>query len=160
MCQWLTPWANWLCLALFYHRRLCLLNFTDHCLLATILVPHATRATYRRDQRGQVVRRPSRWLLHATDRSGPDLDERPLYTHCAPNQAIPAHRSFRSFPLAAAHPLTVLSWPEALHDSGSRRACLMHISRNACSPVAFPNFPEFAQAVRYGVPGTPVPGTL
>ena len=30
--------------------------------------PHATRATYRRDQRGQAVRRPSRWLLHATDR--------------------------------------------------------------------------------------------
>ena len=42
----------------------------------------ATRATYRRDQRGQAVRGPSRWLLHATDlrigknRTGPDLDER------------------------------------------------------------------------------------
>ena len=49
--------------------------------------PHATRATYRRDQRGQAVRRPSRWLLHATDRrigkdrTGPDLDERPHYIH-------------------------------------------------------------------------------
>ena len=47
--------------------------------------PHATRATYRRDQRGQAVRRPSRWLLHATDRrigkdrTGPDLDERVVY---------------------------------------------------------------------------------
>ena len=30
----------------------------------------------------------------------------------------------------------------------------MHISRNACSLVALPDFPEFAQAVRYGVPGT------
>ena len=76
-------------------------------------------------------------------------------SHYAPNQAIPAHKSIRSFPLAAAHPLTVLSWPEALHASGSRRACLMHISRNACSPVALPDFPEFTQAVRYGVPGTP-----
>ena len=69
----------------------------------------------------------------------------------SPNQAIPAHKSIRSFPLAAAHPLTVLSCPEALHASGSRRACQMHIGRNACSRVALPDFPEFAQAVRYGV---------
>ena len=73
----------------------------------------------------------------------------------APNQAIPADKSIRSFPLAAAHPLTVLSWPEAHDASGSRRACLMHISRNARSLVALPDFPEFAQAVRYGVPRTP-----
>ena len=45
------------------------------------LLPHAPR----RDQRGQAVRRPSRWLLHATnhrignDRTGPDLDERVVY---------------------------------------------------------------------------------
>ncbi len=31
----------------------------------------------------------------------------------------------------------------------------MGISRNACSLLALPDFPEFAQAVRYGVPGTP-----
>ena len=103
------------------------------------------------------------WLLPDTDRrivevrTGPDLDERALYTHYAPNQAIPAHSSIRSFPLAAAHPLAVLSWPEALHVSGSRRVCLMHIGRNACSLVALPDFPEFAQAVRNGVPGTPTP---
>ncbi len=30
----------------------------------------------------------------------------------------------------------------------------MALSRNACSLVALPDFPEFAQAVRYGVPGT------
>jgi len=65
-----------------------------------------------------------------------------------------APKSIRSFPLAAAHPLTVLSWSEALHASGSRRACRMHIGRIACSPVALTNFPEFAQAVRHGVPGT------
>ena len=41
---------------------------------------------------------------------------------------------------------------EPLNASGSRRACRMAISRNACS---LPDFPEFAQAVRYGVPGTP-----
>jgi hypothetical protein len=30
----------------------------------------------------------------------------------------------------------------------------MPISRNAC---ALPDFPEFAQTVRYGIPGTPEP---
>ena len=30
----------------------------------------------------------------------------------------------------------------------------MAISRNASSLLALPDFPEFAQAVRYGVPGT------
>src|SRR5271157_3077193 len=36
----------------------------------------------------------------------------------------------------------------------------MAISRNACSLVALPDFPEFAQAVRYGVPGTPTSPSL
>jgi hypothetical protein len=30
----------------------------------------------------------------------------------------------------------------------------MAIRRNACSLLTLPDFPEFAQAVRYGVPGT------
>ncbi len=39
------------------------------------------------------------------------------------------------FPLAADQPLTILSRPEALNASGSRRACRMAISRNAwCQP--------------------------
>jgi hypothetical protein len=54
--------------------------------------------------------------------------------------------------LAAAQPLNILSRPETLNASGSRRACRMANSRNASS---LPDFPEFAQAVRYGVPGTP-----
>src|SRR5208337_1368403 len=73
----------------------------------------------------------------------------------SPKQASLSEKSIGSFPLAAAHPLTVLSWPEALHASGSRRTCVMHISRNACSLVALPDLPELAQAVRHGVPGTP-----
>src|SRR5208283_4077810 len=72
----------------------------------------------------------------------------------SPKQASLSEKSIGSFPLAAAHPFTVLSWPEALHASGSRRACLMPISRNARSLVALPDFPESAQAVRHGVPGT------
>ena len=49
----------------------------------------------------------------------------------SPNQAIPADKSIRFSPLAAAQPLTIRSWPEALNASGSRRACRMAISRNA-----------------------------
>ena len=50
--------------------------------------------------------------------------------------------------------LTILSRPEALNASGSKRACRMAISRNACSLLALPDSPEFARAVRHGVPGT------
>ena len=42
---------------LFYHQRLPPFRFTVHWPLAT--GPLATRAAVRRDQRGQVVRRPS-----------------------------------------------------------------------------------------------------
>jgi hypothetical protein len=98
-----------------------------------------------------------RWLLPATDRRiakdrmGPIWPSGPL-SYYAPNQAIPAENPIRSPPLAAARPLIILSWPEALNAIGSRRACRMAISRNARS---LPDFPEFVQAVRYGVPGTP-----
>jgi hypothetical protein len=125
------------------------------------------------------------------DRTGPDLDERPLLFSMSPNQAIPAEKSIRFSPLVAAQPLTILSWQEALNASGSRRACRMAmrrndrpcmfdspkqlrmvspklvrtadsrracpmaISRNACSLLALSDFPEFTQAVRNGVHGTP-----
>jgi len=45
-------------------------------------------------------------------------------------------KSIDSSPLAADQPLTILSWLEALNASGSRRACRMAISRNACSFLA------------------------
>src|SRR5271157_1633583 len=99
----------------------------------------------------------ARWLLPDTDsrigkdRTGPDLEERPLSISMSPNQAIPAEKSIRFSPLAAAQPLNILSRPETLNASGSRRACRMAIRRNACSLLALPDFPEFAQAVRYGV---------
>ena len=43
-------------------------------------------------------------------------------------------------PLAAVHLLIILSWPEALNASGSRRACPMAIRRNARSLLDFPEF--------------------
>ena len=43
--------------------------------------------------------------------NGPDLDERSLYFSMSPNQAIFTDKIICSSPPAAAHPLTVLSWP-------------------------------------------------
>ena len=63
----------------------------------------------------------------------------------SPNQAIFTEKSIRLSLLAAAQPLNILSRPEALNASASKRACRMAISRNASS---LPDFPEFAQAVR------------
>ena len=40
-----------------------------------------------------------------------------------------------SSPLAAAQPLSILSWPEALSASGSRHACLSALGRNAFRPL-------------------------
>ena len=59
------------------------------------------------------------WLLPSTDnrigkdRTGPHLDERSPYFSMAPNRAIPAEKSIRSSPLAAAQPLTMLSRRQA-----------------------------------------------
>ncbi len=65
----------------------------------------------------RAVGEPGTGAYVAKDRTGPDLDERPLYFIMSPNRAIPAEKSNRSSPLAAAQPLTILSWPEALNAS-------------------------------------------
>jgi len=70
----------------------------------------------------------------------------------SPNQATPAEKTIRFSPLAAAQPLNILSRPQALNASGSRRAYRMAISRNASS---LPDFPEFAQAVGMVSPELP-----
>ena len=54
----------------------------------------------------------------------------------SPNQAICSDKSIRFPPLAAAQPLTILSWPEALNAKGSGSACRLAISRNACPVLA------------------------
>ncbi len=76
----------------------------------------------------------------------------PSVLSMSPNRTFRSVKSNFSSPLAAAQPLNVLSRPETLNASGSRRACRSSISRNARS---LPDFPGFAHAVRYGVPGTP-----
>ena len=128
--------------------------------------PHAPRSTLHAPPSAGTsgVRScadPPHWLLPDTDRQlskterGPISTNDPSILSISPNQAIPAEKSIRCSLLAAIGPLTILSWPEALNASRSRRACRMAIRRNACSLLALPDFPEFAQAVRYGVPGTP-----
>src|SRR5271157_5905439 len=72
----------------------------------------------------------------------------------SPNQAIVSDNSIRFSSPAAAQRLAIRSWPEVLNARGSRRAGRMPIRRNGCSLLALPDFPEFAQAVRHGVPGT------
>ena len=74
------PLPSFLRAALFWRFSITAISLPPHSQ-ATILTLHAPR----RHQRGQAMRRPSRWLLHATDRrigknrTGPDLDEHPLY---------------------------------------------------------------------------------
>src|SRR5271157_1432549 len=156
ICQQLTPERFGFVLALFYHRQLRLFNFTGHWLLTTILPSHAPR----RNQRGQVVRKPSPtgYCLTPTAncqrQNGVQSRRTAPLLSISPNQAIPAEKSIRCSLLAAVGPLTILSWPEALNASRSKRAPEA-IRRNACSLLALPDFLEFAQAVRYGVPGTP-----
>jgi len=152
--------SNWLRFGAFYHRGLLRFAFTGHWLLTTILpplasrpTPHASRPTTPGPAGSGRAQTLPRWLLPDTnrrfvkDRTGPALDERPLHIQYVTEKAIPAEKSIRSSLLAAVGPLTILSWPEALNASRSKRACRMAIRRNACSLLALPDFPEFAQAV-------------
>ena len=139
-----------------------LLGTRETCLapnvhLATDLPPHAPRLTPH-DARTSGVRScadppPQATACHRPPNfqkpNGPDLDERPHYFSMSPNQVIHTDKIICSSPLAAAHPLTVPSWPRRSTPVCSGvPACRMAISRNACSLL---DFPEFAQAVRYGV---------
>src|SRR5208283_2899554 len=151
--------SNWLRFGAFLSPlapslRIHWLLTTGHCSFAPRRHPP--------HQQGQVVRRPfpAGYFLTPTDElakteRGPISMSDPSTLSMSPNQATLAEKSIRFPSLAAAQPLNILSRPETLNASGSRRACRMAISRNASS---LPDFPEFAQAVRYGVPGT-LPGT-
>ena len=60
------------------------------------------------------------WLSASHNSYIRSLVSHPVYFSMSPNRAIPAEKSIRSSPLAAARPLTILSWPEALNATGSR----------------------------------------
>src|SRR5208282_997894 len=99
---------------------------TGYRLLTTIHPPHAPRLpppAPRRppgpagSDRAQIL---PRWLLPATDhrigkdRTGPDLDERPLYFSMRQARRFLRTKSTYSSPLVAAQPLTIPSWQEGL----------------------------------------------
>src|SRR5208283_5405563 len=142
-------------LALFYHCHLPPSAFTGHYPHAPRSTPHAGTSGVRpcADPPAGYCMQPTAELVR-TGRD-PISTSTPSISVCHRNRRFVQTKSIRFSPLAAAQPLTILSWPEALNASGSRRACWMAISRNASSLLALPDFPEFAPAVRYGVAGTP-----
>ena len=158
ICQRLTPERFGFVLALFYRRQLRLSNFSGHWPLTT---GHCSRAT---DHHSPVPRgfrscadpSPLATAIHRPPNS--QRPNRPRSRRAAlyiiqyvtePGDSCEQGKPFSQ--LAVDQPLAILTWHEALHASGSRRACLIHIKRGACSLVVLRDLPEFAQAVRYGV---------
>ena len=105
---------------------------TGYWLLTTILTPHAltppeppTAGTSGvrpcADPPAGYCMQPTAELVKAErdpiSTSGPSIQV------CHRTRRFLQAKSIRFFPLAAAQPLTILSWPEALKASGSRRAC-------------------------------------
>jgi hypothetical protein len=99
-------------LASFWHFSLTTGSLPSD-FLATILPPLATRhsppatTSYDPPPLATACHRPP----NCQEPNGPDLDERVLYFSMSPNQAIFTDKIIRSSPIAATHPLTVLSWP-------------------------------------------------
>ncbi len=73
----------------------------------------------------------------------PNHDPIPYTKANPPHDATLPQEAHRSGSAAQGH-----QW---LNASRSKRACRMAIRRNACSLLALPDFPEFAQEVRYHV---------
>ncbi len=96
-----------------------------HCSPAPRPTPHAPRRP------GPAGSGPAQTLPHwrcltptadlAKIERGPISTNGAAIFSMSPNQAIPAERSIRFAPLAAAQPLNILSRPETLNTSGSRR---------------------------------------
>ena len=150
--------ANWLRFGAFLSPpassvRILWPQFSRHSPLATRHSPLATRHS------PLPPTTLPHWLLPATDhpiaknRTSP-ISTNGLYIQYVTEPGDSCGKSIRYSLLAAVGPLTILPWPEGLNASRSKRACRMAIRRNACSLLALPDFPEFAQEVRYGVPGT------
>jgi hypothetical protein len=122
-------------------------QFSRHSLLATISYDPPPLATAIH----QPPNRPTAELskVSKTERD-PISTSGPSIFSMSPNRAIPAGKSNFSSPLAAAQPLTILSWPEALNVTGSRRACRMAMSHNVCSlllPHSSPPLPRHGPVV-------------
>ena len=125
---------------------------TGHCFRATD--HHSPVPRFTPGPAGSGCETLPRWLLPDTDtrfvkdRTGSDLDERSVYTQYVTEPSDSCGKINLFLPTrcrpTVEHSLAAgdaqRQWLQA--------ACQMAISRNACS---LPDFPEFAQAVRYGV---------
>src|SRR5271157_5770832 len=131
--------SNWLRFGAFLSPPASSLQFhwplaTDHNSPVPRSTPHAAGTSG--SGRAQTLPRcllPDTDSRFGKDLTGPDLDERSLSFSMAPNRATPTEKSIGLCSLATVGPQTILSWPDLLTASGSRRACRMHTSPNACS---------------------------
>ena len=145
-------------LALFYHHQLAPSGFTDDWPLSFRFTPHAPRRPPLGPAGSGRAQTLPRWRLPATDRPIAKNRTGPISTSGSSISVCHRTRRFCGqnnlfFSTRRRSPVDRSLVAKALNVSGFRRACPMAISRNACSLL---DFPEFAQAVRYGVPGTPL----
>ena len=110
----------------------------------TVLSPNASRTP-----RGLLPETDRRFVR---DRTGPDLDERPSLFQYVTKPGDCCGEIDRFLLLRRRLSIDRSLVAKVLNASGFRRACSMAISRNGRSIL---DFPEYAQAVRYGVHGTP-----
>jgi hypothetical protein len=103
----------------------------------------------------RAVEEPGTGAEVVKDRTGPDLDERPLYIQYV-TESGDCFGQIDPFLPTGRRPTVDHSLVAGGAQRQSLQACLLEAIRcNACSLLALPDFPEFAQAVSYGVPGTP-----
>ena len=157
MCQCLTSEQFGFVLAPFYHHQLAPSGFTDDWPLSFRFTPHAPRRPPLGPAGSGRAQTLPRWRLPATDRPIAKNRTGPISTSGSSISVCHRTRRFCGqnnlfFSTRRRSPVDRSLVAKALNVSGFRRACPMAISRNACSLL---DFPEFAQAVRYGVPGTP-----
>ena len=145
-----------------YHRQFHLVAFTDRCSRATdhySPVPRPTSGVRSCADPPPAGHLPDTDSRIAKDRMGPIWPSGPSILLCTE----PGDSCGEINPLFLARrrrSLYILSWQEVRNASRSKRACRMAIRCNTCSLLALPDFPEFAQPVRYGVPGTPRPNGI
>src|SRR5208283_3916518 len=114
MCQRLTLEQFGFVLALFSHRRLPPFEFTSHYAFAPRPTSGVRSCT---DPPARYYLTPPAELAKTErdpcSRSGPSIFS------MSPYQATSSEKSIRFSPLAAARPLTIRSWPEALNAKGA-----------------------------------------
>ncbi len=132
--------------------------FDSDTLHASRSTPHASRSTTPVPAGSGPAQTLPRWLLPATDRrigkdrTGPNLEEWPFYMQYVTESGDCCGKIDPFLPTRC--PPTV---DHSLAAGDAQRQWLQARLPDGHQPQcqSLPDFPEFAQAVRYGVPGTP-----